>query len=279
MNSSSSIPPSDDVRFATLAAREGRPELTIEYKWINTRHTDAPIALFLHEGLGSIAMWRDWPQQLCNRLGMRGLVYSRPGYGQSTPRPHDVRWPVDFMAHQARDVLPALLDALEIEATERQRMWLIGHSDGGSIALLYASAFPNALRGAVVVAPHVFVEDISVRSIARAKIAYEKTDLRQKLSRYHADVDSAFYGWNDIWLDAQFRAWNIVARLAAIDRPVLAVQAEDDHYGTMAQIETIAQTVRGAQTHRLPHGGHSPHREAAEALNDVIAQFIAMRIR
>ncbi len=278
MNTLSSTPLPDEIRFASLAACDGRPELTIEYKWINAGRTDAPIALFLHEGLGSIAMWRDWPQQLCDRLGMRGLVYSRPGYGRSTPRPHDVKWPVDFMTRQACEVLPALLDTLGIQAAERQRMWLIGHSDGGSIALLYASAFPNALHGAIVIAPHVFVEDISVRSIAQAKLAYENTDLREKLSRYHADVDSAFYGWNDIWLDAAFRDWNIAARLTAIDCPLLAVQAEDDHYGTMAQIETIARTVRGAQMHKLPEGGHSPHREAAQALNEAIAQFIAMRI-
>jgi pimeloyl-ACP methyl ester carboxylesterase len=265
-------PISDEVRFATLPAREGRGALTIEYRWIPAEKLDAPIAVFLHEGLGAIAMWRDWPQQLCDRLGLRGLVYSRPGYGQSTPRPPGEKWPVDFMTHQACDILPALLDTL---SAERQRMWLIGHSDGGSIALLYASAFPSLLRGAVVIAPHVFVEEISVASIAQAKIAYEQTDLRQKLSRYHADVDSAFYGWNDIWLDPDFRAWNIVESLASIDCPLLAVQAEDDHYGTMAQIDTIARAVKGARLCKLATGGHSPHRDAAEPLNEAIAQFVA----
>jgi pimeloyl-ACP methyl ester carboxylesterase len=265
---------SDAIRFAVLPARAGRDALTIEYAWINADRADKPIALFLHEGLGSIAMWRDWPHALCDRLDMRGLLYSRPGYGQSTPRPHDVKWPIDFMSHQARDVLPALLTALGIDACERQRMWLIGHSDGGSIALLYASTFARMLRGAVVIAPHVFVEDVSVRSIAETKRAYEHTDLRKKLSRYHADVDSAFYGWSDIWLDADFKAWSIVGELAAIECPLLAVQAEDDHYGTMAQVETIARAVKGAQLCTLRTGGHSPHREAAQALNDAIAAFV-----
>ena len=269
------MPMSDEIRFATLPAREGRGALTIEYRWIHAEKTDAPIALFLHEGLGSIAMWRDWPQQLCDRLGLRGLVYSRPGYGQSTPRPHSEKWPVNFMTHQACDVLPALLDTLAISEAERRRMWLIGHSDGGSIALLYASAFPRLLRGAVVIAPHVFVEAISVASIAETKTAYEQSDLRKKLSRYHANVDSAFYGWNDIWLNPDFRAWNIVESLRSIDCPVLAVQAEDDHYGTMAQIEAIACAVKGARLCKLATGGHSPHRDAAERLNEAIAQFVA----
>ncbi len=274
MNTRSAASTSDDVQFAALPANDERGPLTIEYKWVCAHRIDAPIALFLHEGLGSVSMWRDWPQQLCARLGMRGLIYSRPGYGQSSPRPHDRKWPVDFMSHQARDVLPALLDSLAIDDEERRRTWLIGHSDGGSIALLYASAFPGMLRGAVVIAPHVFVEDISVRSIAQAKLAYEQTDLRSKLSRYHADVDSAFYGWNDIWLSPSFKAWNVVRELAAIDCPLLAVQAEDDHYGTMAQIEAIGRAVSGAQLCRLPEGGHSPHRDAAEALNDAVAAFV-----
>jgi pimeloyl-ACP methyl ester carboxylesterase len=274
MNTRPATSTSDNVQFAALPANHERGALTIEYKWICADRADAPIALFLHEGLGSVAMWRDWPEQLCARLGMRGLVYSRPGYGQSTPRPRDVKWPVDFMSHQAHDVLPALLDALAIDDEQRRRMWLIGHSDGGSIALLYASAFPRMLRGTVVIAPHVFVEDISVSSIAQAKQAYEQTDLRSKLSRYHADVDSAFYGWNDIWLNPSFKAWSIVHELAAIDCPLVAVQAEDDHYGTMAQIEAIGRAVDGAQLCKLPRGGHSPHRDAAEALNDAVAAFV-----
>ncbi|SIO35897.1 Pimeloyl-ACP methyl ester carboxylesterase [Burkholderia sp. GAS332] len=261
--------------FAALPATASHGPLRIEYRWVNEAAGNAPIAVFLHEGLGSIAMWRDWPQALCERLGMRGLVYSRPGYGLSTPREHDVKWPVDFMTAQARDMLPALLDALDIGTQERKRMWVIGHSDGGSIALLYAAIHPAALAGAVVIAPHVFVEDVSVESIAQTKQLYETTDLRSKLSRYHADVDSAFYGWNDIWLNPAFRDWRIVDELAGIKQPLLAVQGHDDNYGTMAQIDTIGERVPHAQLVKLDACGHSPHRDAPDALNEAIAAFIS----
>jgi pimeloyl-ACP methyl ester carboxylesterase len=262
-------------RFAELPAVASRGPLRIEYRWVNETAREAPVVVFLHEGLGSIAMWRDWPQALCERLGMRGLIYSRPGYGLSTPRKHEVKWPVDFMTSQARDILPALLDSLDIDASERRRMWLVGHSDGGSIALLYAALHPDALAGAVAIAPHVFVEDISVESIALTKQLYETTDLRDKLGRYHADVDSAFYGWNDIWLNPAFRQWSIVDELASIRQPLLAVQGHDDNYGTMAQIDTIAGRVPHAQLAKLDACGHSPHRDAPQALNDAIAAFIS----
>jgi pimeloyl-ACP methyl ester carboxylesterase len=271
--------PATSDGFAELpAAADGsRGTLRIDCRWLNAERTDAPLAVFLHEGLGSIDMWRDWPQTLCDALGLRGLVYSRPGYGRSTPRPHDEHWPPDFMSRQAEDVLPALLDALGVDAATRRRMWVVGHSDGGSIALLYAAAFPDALAGVVAIAPHVFVEDVSVSSIAEAKIAYEQGDLRARLARYHDDVDSAFYGWNDIWLDPAFRGWRIVERLARIRAPLLAIQGHDDHYGTMAQIDTIAQEARHATLAKLDGCGHSPHRDAPGALNDAIVRFVTPR--
>jgi len=274
---SAAVQPADAAsRFAELPASASHGPLRIEYRWVNERAAthDAPIAVFLHEGLGSIAMWRDWPQVLCERLGMRGLVYSRPGYGLSTPREPHVKWPVDFMTAQAREILPALLDALGIDMPRRRRMWVIGHSDGGSIALLYAALYPDALAGAVVIAPHVFVEDISVQSIAQTKQLYKTTDLRARLARYHADVDSAFYGWNDIWLNPAFRQWSIVDSLAPIRQPLLAIQGHDDNYGTMAQIDTIAERVPHAQRVKLDACGHSPHRDAPEKLNDAIAAFV-----
>jgi len=242
----------------------------LEYGWLDGPYPGAPLMVFLHEGLGSVAMWRDFPRSLCAAVGMRGLVYSRGGYGHSTPRPATEKWPVDFMHAQAHDVLPALFARLGIEDPP----WLFGHSDGGSIALLYAAAFPERVAGLVVVAPHVFVEEVSVASIARAREAYATTDLRQRLARYHADPDSAFYGWNDIWLDPTFRNWNIEDCLPRIRCRLLAVQGEDDEYGTMAQIETIARRVPHAWLRRLPACGHSPHRDQPVALTDAVVAFL-----
>jgi pimeloyl-ACP methyl ester carboxylesterase len=270
-----SRPAQSDCAFAALPARAGQAALSIEYRWLNPHLREAPLAVFLHEGLGSVAMWKDWPQSLCDRLGMRGLNYSRPGYGRSTPRPTDTPLPFDYLSTQARDVLPALLDALNIAAHERERMWLVGHSDGGSIALLYASAFPKALAGTVAIAPHIFVEDRSVAGVAATTIAYQQKDLRDKLARYHADVDSAFYGWSDIWRSPAFRTWNIVNQLQAIRCPLLAVQGRDDHYATMAQIEGIANQVPHTRLVKLDNCGHSPHIEAPQALDDAIAAFVA----
>lgn len=264
-----------DSSFAALPATHERGPLRLEYRWLNAHFADAPIALFLHEGLGSIAMWKDWPQTLCDALGYRGIVYSRPGYGRSTPRPADERWPVDFLARQAFDVLPALLDALDVSAAERSRMWLIGHSDGGSIALYYAAAFPRALAGAVVIAPHTFVESISIDAIAQTLAAYRETDLRRKLAAYHDDVDSAFFGWNTIWLDPAFRSWTLFDELCAIECPLLAVQGHDDEYASMAQIDSIKEHVPHTELLRLDACGHSPHRQKPVALTAAIVRFVA----
>jgi pimeloyl-ACP methyl ester carboxylesterase len=241
--------------------------LRLEYQWVGVPESRHPTVVFLHEGLGSIALWKDFPERLCQAAGMRGLVYSRPGYGRSTPRPHDERLSVDFMHHQAWDVLPALLQELGIE-----RPWLFGHSDGASIALLHAARFPVA--GVVVVAPHIMVEDISVTSIAAAREAYIQGGLRERLARYHDDVDSAFRGWNDIWLAPAFRAWDIRAELPAIDAPLLAIQGEADEYGTLEQVYGIAGLV--PQTHLLvlPDCGHSPHRDQPGRLLDEAARFM-----
>jgi len=246
----------------------GQP-LALEYQWVGSAGAAQPVVVFLHEGLGSIAMWKEFPQRFCERHGLRGLVYSRYGYGNSTPRPPAERWAPDFMHRQAREVLPALLAALGIE-----RPWLFGHSDGGSIALLYAASFPENLRGVIVVAPHIFVEDISVESIRMARDAYLSQGLRERLARYHADVDSAFRGWNDIWLDPAFRDWNIEAELGAIRCPVLAVQGEDDEYGTLEQIQGIARKAPQTRILVLPRCGHSPHRDQPEALIREAGDFI-----
>jgi pimeloyl-ACP methyl ester carboxylesterase len=225
--------------------------------------------VFLHEGLGSVSLWRDYPDQLCQQLNMRGLIYSRPGYGKSTPRKPHEKWGVDFMHQQAREVLPALLKQLQIH-----QPWLFGHSDGGSIALLYAAHFPNQLAGAIVLAPHIMVEDISISSIQAARTAYEEQGLRERLARHHHDPDSAFYGWNGIWLDPAFRAWNISAELSSIQCPLLAIQGLDDEYGSMQQIHGIRDQVAHTTLLELPACGHSPHKDQPLALSKAVIAFV-----
>ncbi len=246
----------------------------IEYVRLNAARTDRPLMVFLHEGLGSVSMWRDFPQQLCNALNMRGLVYSRPGYGQSTPRAADEHWGLDFMHRQANEVLPALLQALHIT----EPVWLLGHSDGGSIALIHAAQHPERVAGTVVMAPHILVEEFGLISIRKARDAYETTDLRQKLARHHADVDSAFRGWNDIWLHPDFPRWTIEAELGAITGPLLAVQGLDDEYGTLEQIRGIARRVPQTLLVELPACGHSPHRDQPAALIAAVTDFVATAI-
>lgn len=246
-------------------------KVAIDYRWTDNAATGDAVMVFLHEGLGSVSMWRDFPDRLCARLGLRGLVYSRPAYGQSTPRPAGERWAPDFLQRQASEVLPVLLAALGIA-----RPWLFGHSDGGSIALLYAALHPQALRGAVVVAPHLFVEDISIASIAAAREAYLHGGLRERLARHHQDVDSAFFGWNDVWLSNAFRDWNITQEIGRIRCPLLAVQGEDDEYGTMRQITEIRELLPSTELLALPHCGHSPHRDQPEALIDAVQDFMRL---
>jgi pimeloyl-ACP methyl ester carboxylesterase len=255
------------MAFASLTT--GGAPLRIEYEWAGAAAEGAPVMVFLHEGLGSVAMWRDFPARLCDAAGVRGLVYSRPGYGRSSPRTEAEKWGPDFMHRQARDVLPALLRELGVA-----RPWLFGHSDGGSIALLYAAAFPEALRGAIVLAPHILVEDISVTSIAKARETYLGTDLRQRLGRYHDDADSAFWGWNDVWLSPAFRDWSIEEEIAAIRCPLLAIQGLDDEYGTLEQIRGIARRVPQAQLLEIPNCGHSPHKDQPEVVIEAVKRFL-----
>ncbi len=241
----------------------------IEHAWIDGPAA-APLIVFLHEGLGSVSMWRDFPQRLCEAAGCRGLVFSRPGYGRSTPRAQGERWLNDFMHRQAYEVLPELFAALDVDPA---RAWLLGHSDGGSIALLHAAK--HAVAGVIVMAPHILVEDLSVQSIEKARTAYETTDLRQRLARHHDDPDSAFRGWNDIWLDPAFRAWNIEAEIASISCPLLAMQGLDDEYGTLEQIRGIARRVSHTRLLEIPACGHSPHRDQPQVVIDAAAAFIA----
>ncbi|MGE5168943.1 MAG: alpha/beta fold hydrolase [Rudaea sp.] len=260
-----------DVAFVDVVV-DGRT-VALEYAWVAPERAAAPLVVFLHEGLGSLAMWKDYPQSLCDDGGFRGLVFSREGYGRSTPRRPGERWPVDFMERQAREVLPRLFARLQV-GHEGARPWLLGHSDGGSIALIYAATFPEQVAGVVAVAPHIFVEDVSIASIEAARDAYRLTDIKARLARYHDDPDSAFWGWNDVWLDPRFRGWSIEAMLDRLQCPILAVQGADDEYGTLAQIEAIRRHAPQAELAVLANCGHSPHRDQPEALTRVVVDFI-----
>ena len=245
--------------------------LRIEVEWVGRAREDDEPLVFLHEGLGSVSMWRDFPRLLCDDLGRRGLVYSRPGYGRSTARAPAEAWAPDFMHRQALEVLPAVLRATGVDG----RYWLFGHSDGGSIALIHAALKPERVAGAVVVAPHICVEDISITSIAAARQAYVDGGLRERLQRHHADVDSAFFGWNDAWLSPAFRDWTIEPLLSLIRCPMLAIQGELDEYGTLAQIEGIARCAPRTRLLPMPDCGHSPHRERAPVLVQAVRDWLA----
>jgi len=246
-------------------------DLVIECLWIAPEKTSSDLIIFLHEGLGSASMWKDWPAQLCEATGCRGLVFSRYGYGNSTPRPADEKWPVDFMHDQAREALPALFAALGLE---HERPILFGHSDGGSISLLFAAMYPDRVKAIAVAAPHIFVEDVTISNIQDARQAYLATDLPQKLGRYHQDVDSAFWGWNDIWLNPAFRAWNIEPYLDQITCPILAIQGEDDEYGTLEQVYGIERLASQTQLCIIADCRHSPHRDQPTAVIQAVTAFI-----
>ena len=241
----------------------------LEYQLIPAHQINRPTLVLLHEGLGSVAMWRDFPARLASATGCRTLVYSRYGYGQSDLL--DAPFGTDYMHREGRETLPELLAALEIDNPV-----LVGHSDGASIALLYAgSGQPSS--GVVVMAPHCFVEDVSIRSIEAAKVAFQTTDLPAKLGRYHRDVRRTFYGWNDIWLHPDFRAWNIEDTLPGIRVPVMAIQGEDDEYGTMAQIEAVAAGAvnsPGVELLKLADCRHSAHKDQPEAVIEAIGRFL-----
>ena len=239
----------------------------IEYERIDAGGNDRPTLVFLHEGLGSIGMWRDFPGRVAHDTRCDAVVYSRYGYGNSDPLTGSRA--VRYMHDEADIALPQLLDRLAIS-----RPILIGHSDGGSIALIHAGSASSNVLGVVTLAAHVLVEDISVSSIAAAKAAYETTDLHARLARYHADVDSAFWGWNRIWLDPAFRDWNIEEYLPRIRCPVLSIQGVDDEYGTLEQMRRIDAGVRDAELVVLDDCRHSPHRDQPDKVLAAIHRFV-----
>lgn len=245
----------------------------IEHHWLGRERHAAPLLVFLHEGLGSCSAWKDFPQRLCDAAQCRGLVYSRPGYGRSTAHPADAIWDVDFLHRQALELLPALLAALGVDATSHPP-WLFGHSDGGSIALLYAAAFPREVGGLIVMAPHILVEELSVASIEQARRDFHETNLRERLARHHDDPDVAFRRWNEIWLNPAFRRWSIESELDRIECPVLAMQGLEDPYGTLEQVYGIARRLPRTQVLELAQCGHSPHRDQPEQVIAASTEFL-----
>jgi pimeloyl-ACP methyl ester carboxylesterase len=246
----------------------------LQYRMTGPLPDQAPTIVMLHEGLGSAALWGDFPDRLQAATGAGVFVYSRAGYGTSSPV--KLPRPLDYMHVEALEVLPKLLDEIGF-----RRGLLVGHSDGASIAAIYAGGIQDhRVRALALIAPHFIVEDISVASIAKIKTAYETTGLKAKLARWHKDVDNAFYGWNGAWLDPDFRDWDISDYLAYIRVPVAILQGADDQYGTMRQIEIArGECYCPVDVTVIPGAGHSPHREAPDETLKAIAEFVGAALR
>lgn len=242
----------------------------LECVWIGPSPSAAPTLVFLHEGLGSVSLWRDFPEALCHQTGCGGLVYSRWGHGNSDglDRPRSVR----FMHDEALIALPQVLETFEI-----RRPILVGHSDGGSIALVYAGSGLGTPTALILEAPHVFVEDLTVTSIAQLKARYETTDVRARFARHHgSNVDTLFRDWTDIWLSSEFRAWNIQEYLSRVHAPTLLIQGLQDEYGTKRQVDAIVSGMAGPTETRVLDGcGHTPHVDQRPVVETAMADFIS----
>ena len=240
----------------------------IEYRMIGPAPDKAPTIVMLHEGLGCVGLWGDFPEKIQAATGAGVFVYSRAGYGQSSPKP--APWPLNFMEVEALDVLPKILDAIGF-----RRGLLLGHSDGASIATIYAGGIQDyRVRGLILIAPHFFVEEFGQVSIRKTDADYKTGKLREKLARWHKDVDCAFTGWSDVWRDEKFRDWNISESLAYIRVPIQIVQGADDQYGTLRHIEIAREECYcPVDVSIIPGAAHSPHREAADITLKAIADF------
>jgi pimeloyl-ACP methyl ester carboxylesterase len=238
----------------------------LEYSWVGSPSTKAPL-VFLHEGLGSIELWREFPERICFEAGRRGLVYSRHGNGWSQAL--DCPRPPDYMHEEAQVVLPELITSLVGEPPV-----LIGHSDGASIAIIYAG-MGHPVTGLVLIAPHVVVEEESIAAITAVRLEFASTDLRDRMAKYHRDPVATFRGWNDAWLSPAFRDWNLGEFLPGISSPTLLVQGEDDQFGTLAQLDSIERQVSGP-TRRLvlSESGHSPHLVQPDIVTEAVIDFL-----
>jgi pimeloyl-ACP methyl ester carboxylesterase len=234
----------------------------------------ARLIVFLHEGLGSLAGWGDWPRALCAAAGCRGLVFSRYGYGRSQRRPPGQAWPVDYLGIEAREHLPALLKALGIDSSRAPPI-LFGHSDGATIALQYAAAFPQAASAIIVLAPHLFVEPIARARIEQMRRRWQDGRLRAKLAQLHEDPEHVFMGWNGCWLAPAFQGWNISDELEAIRCPTLAIQGTLDQYGTLEQLFELQRRVPHAELLTLNGCHHVPHEEQPEMVRDAVVAFLS----
>jgi len=259
--------------MSALWNTEGPCVLTIggkrlEYRCIGPAPRDAPTLVLLHEGLGCVALWRDFPDRLAKVTGLGVFVYSRAGYGQSDPA--ELPRPLDFMTREAVDVLPQVLDAVGIG-----KAVLIGHSDGASIAAIHGGQVRDPrIAGLVLMAPHFFTEEMGLAEIAKTREVYEQTDMARRMGKYHRNPDNAFRGWNGVWLDPDFKSWNIAGVIDMIAVPVLALQGRDDQYGTQAQIEVIQERIRAPlDVVILDDCRHSPQFEQPEKTLEAVAQF------
>ncbi len=239
--------------------------LPIEVLDVPGRSPEAPLVL-LHEGLGSVGLWREFPSQLQAATGRRLIAFSRYGHGHSAPPPHP-RTPA-FFHEEALDVLPALLSALEVTDPV-----LVGHSDGASIGIIHAAYHP--VTALVLLAPHVFVEDICVNAIRGTRETFVDGELRERMARHHDDPDAAFWGWCDVWLDPAFRRWRLDEEAGLVQAPTLLIQGAEDPYGTLAQIDRIEARARGPVRRLVVDGGHSPHLEHGTRVADAVADFLA----
>ena len=243
--------------------------VSLEYRYLRAA-ADAPTLVLLHEGLGCVALWRDLPERLVVKTGCSVFAYSRAGYGGSDPI--ELPRPLSYMSDEAQHVLPFVLAHANVENYS-----LVGHSDGATIALAYAARSTDpGLNSVVVLAPHVFIEACAIEAISRIRDEYSESYLRDRLSKYHrSNVDCAFYGWCDSWLNPKFLEWSIESDLADISIPILQIQGRDDQYGTEEQLRRIERGVSSeVQTVLLEECGHSPHQEQPQLFLEAIADFI-----